>query len=140
MKPMPTDVWKREQAYHRRQSQELTFVPGPALAGHQVQWDERHCILYIDRTLVPCTPTEFRLLKLLLEQNGRCVSTPHLIAQFGDAALEDAAFAREARQKLTRQISRIRAKLWPCGLTVVSLMGYGYMLVSDDAALKDSSR
>ncbi|MGH2479687.1 MAG: hypothetical protein ACRDHW_08545 [Ktedonobacteraceae bacterium] len=126
-------VVRRKQTYHRKQSQEITLIPGPALAGHQVQWDEQLCILYIDQVLIFCTLTEFRLVKLLLERSGQRVSTRDLIAQFGDTSTAHAALTHAARTKLARQMCRIRAKFWPCGLEVVSLMGYGYMLINLNA-------
>lgn len=123
-------VRKREQTYRRMRGLNLTLVAGPPLVGHEVQWDERYHTLSIDQTLILCTPTEFRLLKLLLEQSEHGVSSQHLIAQFDHAAFEDLTCARDAKKKLTRLMCSIRAKLWVCNLDVVSMMGYGYMLLN----------
>lgn len=135
---IPKYAQTREQSYRRIRSQQLKLVAGPDLAGHQVQWDKQYGVLYIDQTLISCTPTEFRLLKLLLEQHEQCVPTALLIRQFGDAALPDAALARETKSKLYRLMTSIRAKIWTCGLDVVSVMGRGYMLISDHAVLDRS--
>jgi DNA-binding response OmpR family regulator len=134
---MPKYVREREQTYRRMRGMSLKLVQGPSLPGHAVQWDERYGVLYIDQTLIPCTPTEFRVLKLLLLQNERRVSSQELIAQFDEQTLEDAVLARAARSKLARLMSSLRAKIWTCGLDIVSLMGYGYMLVNHNPSHDD---
>jgi DNA-binding response OmpR family regulator len=123
---------EREQTYRRMRGMRLTLVPGPSLPGHGVQWDERYHVLYIDQTLIPCTPTEFRVLTLLLTKHEQRVSSQQLIAQFEEEGEQDTLLARAAREKLSRLISSLRPKIWTCGLDIVSLTGYGYMLFSHD--------
>jgi DNA-binding response OmpR family regulator len=106
------------------------LIPEPSLAGHSIQRDERQHAFLIDQHLIACTPTEYRLLALLLEQADRCVLFAQLIAQFQEEPCMDAALLQRARNKLMHVISDLRAKVWASGLDIASVMGVGYILLS----------
>lgn len=101
---------------------------GPAVPGHIVQQDEQQCTWVIDRYVVACTPPEYACLKLLLEQVDRGVS----FAQLATVLPEHLSFAdeKQTRMRLAHLMSKLRNKIWPLGLDIVSLRGQGYSLLS----------
>ena len=103
----------------------LQQVERPQLQGHQVQYSNLQHLVIIDGVVVPCTPTEYNLLLLLLNHAGEAVSYARLLGIAGQQPL-----ARNNRRSLTQHMSRLRARLWPLGLDVGCLTGYGYLLLS----------
>ncbi len=101
----------------------LRLAEGPHLAGYVIQHSDVYRLLIIDGAVVRCTPTEYALLMRLLQQSER-----HLAF----ALLEQCLFKRSLncnpRSALIRHMRRIRPKLWPFGLDILSITGYGYML------------
>lgn len=101
----------------------LSIAEGPHLAGHLVQHSDTYRFLIIDGAVVGCTPTEYALMIRLLQQ-----SEHHLPFNL----LEQCLFVRSPnsniRSALIRHMRRIRPKLWPFGLDILSITGYGYML------------
>ena len=106
------------------------LLPGPQVAGHSVQRDESQYMFLIDQNIIACTPTEYRLLALLLTQADRCVTYAQLIAQFQEELPTDAASLKQAKAKVIHLVSDVRLKIWSLGLEVVSVMGVGYILLS----------
>jgi len=102
----------------------LQQVERTQLHGHQVQHSDRQHVVIIDGVVVPCTPTEYGLLVSLLYHAGEAVRYTHLLGLSGQP------LTRSIRLSLTRHISRLRARLWPFGLDIVCLIGYGYLLLS----------
>lgn len=109
------------------------LLPGPPVAGHHIRRDAQAGALLIDRTLVSCTPTEYKLFVLLLEQAEHCVTYAQLIARVSEEPLSEAAAFRQAKNRVIHQVSGLRPKIWPCGLDIVSVMGVGYILLSSHA-------
>ncbi len=103
----------------------LQQVERTQLHGHQVQHSDTQHVVIIDGVVVPCTPTEYGLLVPLLYHAGEAVQYTHLLSMQGQQPL-----TRSIRLSLTRHISRLRARLWPFGLDIVCLIGYGYLLLS----------
>jgi len=103
----------------------LQQVERTQLHGHQVQHSDTQHVVIIDGVVVPCTPTEYGLLVLLLYNAGEAVQYTHLLGMSRQQLL-----TRSIRLSLTRHISRLRARLWPFGLDIVCLIGYGYLLLS----------
>ena len=101
----------------------LRLVEGPSLVGHVVQHSDAYRLLLIDGTVVRFTPNEYSLLLRLLQHSERHLSF---------AVLEQCLFLRSLdcnpRSALIRHMRRIRPKLWPFGLDILSITGYGYML------------
>jgi hypothetical protein len=104
--------------------------PGPQMEGHSIQRDERQHAYVIDQVLIACTPAEYRILTLLLEQADRLVPFAQLWAQLQDEPLVDAAQIKQARTRIIHLMSDLRAKIWALGLDIVAVMNYGYILVS----------
>ncbi|MGH2506077.1 MAG: hypothetical protein ACRDHZ_01440 [Ktedonobacteraceae bacterium] len=103
---------------------------GPSVAGHTVQRDENHHAFVIDQTLLPCTPTEYRVLALLLAQVDRCVPYAQLIACAQETPTRDAVLLKQARTRLMHLMSDLRAKIWVFGWDIVAVMQTGYILLS----------
>ncbi|HEU5377253.1 MAG TPA: helix-turn-helix domain-containing protein [Ktedonobacteraceae bacterium] len=104
--------------------------PGPRIEGHSIQRDEEQNAYIIDQKLIACTPTEYRVLTLLLEQADHCVLFAQLWEQFQDEPLNDAAQLKQARTRIIHLMSDLRAKIWALGLDIVAVMNYGYILLS----------
>ncbi|HET8845834.1 MAG TPA: hypothetical protein VFN35_30500 [Ktedonobacteraceae bacterium] len=100
---------------------------GPSIPGHNIQYDEQRHVLVIDQVLLSCTLPEYQCLKQLLESVDRCVT----FDTFG-VCLEQAPGldARHERMRLAHIMSALRARLWPLGLDIVSVMNRGYILLS----------
>ena len=103
----------------------LSLVEGPHLAGHIIQHSDAYRLLIIDGAIIRCTPTQYALMIRLLQQ-----SEHHLPFNL----LEQCLFMRSPnsnpRSALIRHMRRIRPKLWPFGLDILSITNYGYMLHS----------
>ena len=97
----------------------------PHLHGHRIQYSDALHLLVIDETVIPCTPTEYHVLQILLQHTGEGVSIHHLLGRHTQEALD-----WHTRRNLTQHISRLRARLWPFDLDILCLIGYGYLLLS----------
>ena len=103
----------------------LRLEEGPHIQGHEVQHSDFHRMLVIDGVIVSCTPTEYLLLKrILIHSEGYAAFEPLVVC-----ALQT-PLNRSTRRCLTQHISRVRSKLWPFGLDISSLRGYGYALLT----------
>ena len=103
----------------------LQQVDRPQLQGHLVQHSDTQHLLIIDGAVVPCTPTEYDVLLLLLKHTGEPVPFTSLLGRQGRQTL-----TQGIRRSLTQQMSRLRARLWPYGLDILCLNSYGYLLLS----------
>lgn len=112
-----------------------TLQPGPTVSGHMIQSNEQLATWIIDQTLLACSPAGYRCLKLLLEQAERCVPYAHFIAQVQEASLAEARMQKQARMRVAHIMSNLRAKLWPLGLDIGSVMGVGYILLRAEEAV-----
>lgn len=111
-----------------------TLQPGPTVPGHTIQSNEQLATWIIDQTLLACSPTGYRCLKLLLEQAERCVPYAHFIAQVQEAPLVETRVQKQTRMRVAHIMSNLRAKLWPLGLDIGSVMGVGYILLRAEEA------
>ena len=93
--------------------------------GHHLQGSEQPSLLLVDGTrIIACTPAEYRIAALLLHAPGK----PVPLAQF----------AHRSRHRLANQVSRLRRKVAPLGITIVSVKTYGYLaLLTPQAASPD---
>ena len=109
-----------------------TLRAGPPVSGHTIQRDEDHHTFILDHRCIPCTPAQYRVLVLLLEHVGECVSYARLIeqAQGYPAATSETVHTKQARIRLMHLVSDVRTKLWSLGLDIVAVMGTGYILLS----------
>ena len=113
--------WNTTQGKARRDP--LTFVEGPTLVGHIVQHSDALHLLIIDGVIVSCTPTEYPLVMHLLQEAERQHSLDFLLQW-----VRQHASSRCTKNSLRRHIRSLRAKLWPFGLDILCIIGYGYML------------
>ena len=100
-------------------------VEGPNLRGHVIQYSDTHHLLIIDGAIVSCTPIEYLLLMHILHQAEGYVPFACLVHSALHSSLN-----RSTRRTLTQHMSRVRSKLWPFGLDIFCITGYGYMLLS----------
>jgi DNA-binding response OmpR family regulator len=107
-------------------------MPGPAIAGYQIQRNEENHTVVIDGLMLRCTLDEYALLLKLLEHYEQPVLFDELIAQFRDASPTDPILLKAARRKLTSTLSDLRAKLWPTDFTIVLVADVGYVLIPQD--------
>ncbi len=103
----------------------LHLLERPQLRGHRIQYSDALHLLIIDETVIPCTPTEYSLLQALLQHAGEGVPINRLLGRPAKQAVE-----WHTRRNLTQHISRLRARLWPFGLDILCLTGYGYLLLA----------
>ncbi|HZU66281.1 MAG TPA: hypothetical protein VFA09_03315 [Ktedonobacteraceae bacterium] len=106
-------------------SAQLRQLEHPQLQEHQVWYNDQQHLLIIDSVVIDCTPSEYDVLLLLLRSAGEPVS-------FARLAYRDAhrTLALGPRHRLSQRISRLRARLWPLGLDILCLTGFGYMLLT----------
>jgi DNA-binding response OmpR family regulator len=109
----------------KRVVERLRLVEGPHIQGHMVQHSDPHRLLVIDGVVVSCTPTEYPLLLQMLQQHRGYVAFASLI----ECAFQS-VLSRSTRRSLTQHMSRVRSKLWPFGLEICCITGYGYALLS----------
>lgn len=107
--------------------------PGPHVTGHRIQRDEAQHTFVIDQTLIACTPTEYWVLALLLEQANQCVPYAQFLALIQEAPPHPAAPSKQTRTRLMHLMSDLRAKIWPLGLDIAAVMNTGYLLLSSPA-------
>lgn len=110
-----------------------SLLLGPHVAGHVVQRDEERHAFVIDQQLILCTPTEYRVLTLLLEQVDRCVRYAHLIAQCQEEPSSSAVQRKQDRTRLMHLVSDVRSKIWVFDWDIVAVMNTGYILLSSRA-------
>ncbi len=103
----------------------LQQVERPQLKGHQVHFSNVQHLVIIDDVVVPCTPTEYNLLLLLLNHAGEAVPYTRLLGIAGQQFL-----THSNRHSLIQHMSNLRARLCPLGLDLACLTGYGYLLLS----------
>ena len=103
----------------------LSLVEGPHLAGRIIQHSDVYHLLIIDGAIIRCTPTQYALMMHLLQQ-----SEHHLPFNLLEQCLIMRSPNSNPRSALIRHMRRIRPKLWPFGLDILSITNYGYMLHS----------
>ncbi len=105
------------------------------LRGHMVQHSDPQHLVIIDGVVVACTQTEYDLLLPLLYYAGEAVPFPRLLGM-----PEQQIVTSSLRRGLTQHMSRLRTRLWPFGLDILCLHGYGYLLLSRPNDQADSTR
>ncbi len=73
---------------------------------------------------VSLTPTEFRLLRSLMERSGRALSRHHLLVEAW--AMESGVVSRPHTRTVDMHVRRLRRKLGPAGRWVETVRGFGY--------------
>ena len=88
-------------------------------AAHRVMVDSRE---------VELTPTEYKLLVLLIERRGRVQSRPHLLTTVWNGSPE------VQTRTVDMHVQRLRAKLGAAGGMIETVRGFGYRLRAMDGA------
>ena len=110
--------------YQLKQNKEaLRLMEGPLLDGHVIQHSDTYRLLVIDGAIMHCTPSEYALLMRLLQQHER-----HLPFDLLEPCLCMRSPNGNPRSALIRHMRRLRPKLWPYGLDILSITSYGYVL------------
>ena len=106
-------------------SARLQQLEHPQLQEHQVWYNDLQHLLIVDSVVIDCTPSEYDVLLRLLRAAGEPVS-------FARLAYRDAhrTLALGPRHRLSQRVSRLRGRLWPLGLDILCLTGFGYMLLT----------
>ncbi len=102
----------------------LQLLERPQLQGRVVQYSDAQHLLIIDGAIIPCTQAEYNLLLPLLKLAGEPVPFARLLG-----TQEPQVLTQGMRRSLTQQMSRLRARLWPCSLDILCLNSYGYLLL-----------
>jgi DNA-binding response OmpR family regulator len=94
----------------------------PSIGTHHIQRNDENRVVIVDHLMIRFTPTEYRLVLLLL--NGQVAP---------DSTLMQAAFhceiSLQTRENLDKHIDKIRSKLRPSNLNVHRVAKYGYILL-----------
>src|SRR5438552_5532236 len=114
---------QHQQTQHKSHKETLKLKDGPSLVGHTIQHSDTYRLLVFDGAIMHCTPTEYALLMRLLQQNER-----HLPFDLLEPCLSMRSPNGNPRSALIRHMRRLRPKLWPYGLDILSITSYGYML------------
>ena len=108
-----------------------TSLPEPTQVGsHRIQFADTLCELLIDQTLVRFSALEYAIVQVLLARHDRYVPYRCLLAFASETLSTERVPLRHARTRLARATSKIRSKIWPCGLDIACVMGRGYVLLS----------
>lgn len=106
-------------------SARLQQLEHPQLQEHQVWYNDQQHLLIVDSVVIDCTPSEYDVLLLLLRAAGEPVPFARLVYRDAHRTL-----ALGPRHRLSQRVSRLRARLWPLGLDILCLTGFGYMLLT----------
>jgi len=105
--------------------EQFLLPAGMMIEGREVLANAAAHVIVIGQLVIGFTPTEYALLRLLLQQVGTPVSSETLIqAAFPDDADENGAGTR----RLARHITNIRPKLWQTPLLIHAVNNFGYVL------------
>lgn len=112
---------------------------GPSIRGHAISHIDALSILEVDGVAIAFTPTEYRLVIVLLQQLEKLQNTSNdhidLFVSY-DHLLQAGHLA--SRSLLAKHVYNASAKLWTAGLSIARVDGYGYTIVFN--AEGDSNR
>lgn len=121
----PRELVLRVQAILRRMHETATSG-GRLLRAGPIRLDVDSHRTTIDDEELTLTPTEFRLLQVLVERRGRTQSRKQLLEKAWD--LEADVSHRIQTRTVDMHVRRLRAKLGPKGDWVQTVRGFGYRL------------
>lgn len=100
-----------------------TLVNCLPIGNHRIQRNDDNRVIIIDSRITKFSPTEYRLLRLLLDGN----------------AVSDVVIARQVffcemtasvHENIDKHIDKMRSKLRPLGLNIHRIAKYGYILLT----------
>ena len=95
------------------------FTSYPAVSSHSIQCSDESRVLAVDARAMKFSPIEYRLLKLLLEEQPVPILDRDLV-QAGFSCRMNSS----SRENLDKHIDKIRSKLRPSGLNIHRVTGY----------------
>ncbi|HET9947439.1 MAG TPA: response regulator transcription factor [Longimicrobiales bacterium] len=122
----PRELVLRAQAILRRARESGTMAGGRVLRAGPLRVDVASHQVVLNGEELVLTPTEFRLLRALVERRGRTQSRRQLL----EAAWEVSSEASDRIQTRTvdMHVRRLRSKLGPAGDWIETIRGFGYRL------------
>ena len=119
-----------EQSSRRRYRRKRSMIrtSGPVIPGYQIEQHEATRQLFINQSIIRCSPTEYTLLRFLLNHYGEALLFEELIVLFDPVALDDPETFRRAKRRLAKFVSGLRIKLDDSNLTIFTKPGVGYLL------------
>lgn len=106
-----------------------TLRAGPIIGTHRIQHNEEHTLLVIDGRIIRFTPTEYRLVMLLLRHRERLLNSPQTCPLFVRSTELQQGARLGTRPLLIKHLSNANAKLWTAGFTIARVATYGYVLM-----------
>ncbi len=122
----PRELVLRAQAILRRVQEAGMTAGGRILRAGPIRLDVGSHQTSLDGEEVNLTPTEFRLLKALMERRGRTQSRRQLLEKVWDVG--SAVSDRIQTRTVDMHIRRLRAKLGDVGDWIQTIRGFGYRL------------
>lgn len=98
---------------------------GPILRAGALKVDAGAHLVTLDDEEIQLTPTEFRLLRTLMERRGRTQSRSQLLTEAWNVD-SGAARRRVHTRTVDMHVRRLRAKLGPAGEWIETVRGFGY--------------
>lgn len=121
----PRELVLRVQAILRRMQENATGG-GRSLRAGPIHLDVDSHRTTVSGEELTLTPTEFRLLQVLVERRGRTQSRKQLLEKAWD--LESDVSQRLQTRTVDMHVQRLRAKLGPSGEWIKTVRGFGYRL------------
>ncbi len=122
----PRELVLRVQAILRRMHDSSNASGGRILRAGPIRLDVDSHRSTIDDEELNLTPTEFRLLQVLMERRGRTQSRKQLLEKAW--AVEAGVSDRIQTRTVDMHVRRLRAKLGPVGDWIKTVRGFGYRL------------
>ncbi|MDH5588553.1 MAG: response regulator transcription factor [Gemmatimonadota bacterium] len=126
----PRELVLRVQAILRRSGEAAPAGRGGILRAGPLRMDVGAHQVSLHREEVSLTPTEFRLLRALLERRGRTQSRKQLLEEAWDVEAE--VSDRLHTRTVDMHVRRLRSKLGEVGDWVETVRGFGYRLKLPD--------
>lgn len=122
----PRELVLRVDAVLRRAHGELKPVAGGGriLSAGPLRVDTGAHIVTVDGRETPLTPTEFRLLRTLMERRGRAQSRRQLLSEAWDP--DSSTAGRLHTRTVDMHVRRLRGKLGSAGDRIETVRGFGY--------------
>ena len=122
----PRELVLRVDAILRRAHGELRPVSGGGriLSAGPLRVDVGAHIVTLDGTEIKLTPTEFRLLRTLMERRGRTQSRNQLLSEAWE--LDASMASRLQTRTVDMHIRRLRGKMGAVGQWIETVRGFGY--------------
>ena len=127
----PRELVLRVQAILRRSKESGVGNAGPVLRVETIHMDLGSMQVLVGGDRVSLTPTEFRLLKTLLERPERTFSRQQLLEKAWD--VEADVSDRLKTRTVDMHVQRLREKLGTAGEAIQTVRGFGYRLSRDHA-------